>query len=153
MILLTSFNPHSFAGRFRSRLYALKRSRPRRTLSRFIPAIPKSASGSSTPFLNFGASTMSLYVIRMWHPSLAVKNVTQLSAHSTLTHLLLFALRNPAIRRTFLVWRKMECSCKIPETDINDWIGPDMHVLEIVVIAFLENKRMRMYSWHKCIGI
>lgn len=94
---------------FLSRLNALKRSRPRKTLSRFIPAMPKRASGSTIPFSNLGASTMSLYVIKMWQTTLAKMNIAQLSIHSTLTTRLL-ASRSPAIRRTFLTWRKMEWS-------------------------------------------
>lgn len=95
-----------------SLLYALKRSIPRKTLRKFIPAMPKRARGSSTPFPNLEASLINLTVMRTWEMNLARVKVTQLRTHSAFT-ILLSAPRTPAIRRTFLMWRKIECSCKI----------------------------------------
>ena len=102
----------SFAWEFLSLLKAPKRSMPRKILSKFIPAIPNKASGSSTPCPNLWASLMSLAVMRMWDTTLAKMKVTQLSIHSNFT-ILLLASRIPAIRLTFLTCRNIECSCII----------------------------------------
>ena len=104
-----------------SLLKALKRSIPRKTLSKFIPTIPNSASGSSTPLSNLEASQITLAVMRIWAANLAVMKVTQLRTHSILT-IMLLASRNPAIRRTFLTCRKIECSCMIKVENIRHYL-------------------------------
>ena len=83
---------------------------PRKIFSRFIPAIPDRASGSSIPFPNLGASIRSLAVMSTWDTNLARTNAVQLRNHSAFTNLFLLS-RTPAIRRTFLTCRKIECNC------------------------------------------
>lgn len=102
----------SFAWEFLSLLKAWKRSIPRVTLSKFIPAIPNKASGSSMPCPNLWASLRSLTVMRTWDTNRAKMKVAQLRTHSART-ILLLASRIPAIRRSFLTCRNIECSCII----------------------------------------